>query len=165
MGPDDLDELIAEMGERDDKFTASLRDAEIRSALLRSLIGARHAADLTQATVAETMGTTQSAISELEGGTSDPRLSTLQRYARAVNRAIVVVVSPHEVAAGVSKVVDLPLIRGSFARNVVMGANVSPKPELVKYARVAASGAAEEFARYHRRSSAVSATTIKELAS
>jgi transcriptional regulator with XRE-family HTH domain len=39
---------------------------------------------ISQAEVASAMGTTQSAVSDLERGATDPRLSTLQRYARAV---------------------------------------------------------------------------------
>lgn len=65
-------------------FRGHFEDAGARSSLLRGLIKARGAGGLTQAEVANAMETTQSAISELEGGTTDPRLSTLQRYARAV---------------------------------------------------------------------------------
>lgn len=36
------------------------------------------------------METTQSAVSDLERGTADPQLSTLQRYARAVGARVVV---------------------------------------------------------------------------
>lgn len=82
-GPDDLtvflEEELAEPVFRD-----AYEDAGVREALLRTLLQARQTAELTQGAVAERMGTTQSAISELEGGASDPRLSTLQRYARAV---------------------------------------------------------------------------------
>ncbi len=89
---DDLAGFIAKASARDERFAASLEDARSRSALLRSLIDARKAEGLTQATVAEQMGTTQSAISDFEGGTSDPRLSTLHRYARAVGRRLVLAV-------------------------------------------------------------------------
>jgi transcriptional regulator with XRE-family HTH domain len=80
---DDLDRYLADEL-ADPRFDAAFEDAQVREALLRSLVAARHMAQLTQGTVAETMGTTQSAVSELEGGLADPRLSTLQRYARAV---------------------------------------------------------------------------------
>lgn len=78
---DDLDQFIEE---QDQGFREALDDAEVRSRCLRTLIAARHQGHASQAEVAELMGTTQSAVSELEGGTTDPRFSTLQRYARAV---------------------------------------------------------------------------------
>jgi transcriptional regulator with XRE-family HTH domain len=65
-------------------FRGHFEDAQVRSGLLGGLIKTRNSAGFTQAQVAQVMETTQSAVSELEGGATDPRLSTLQRYARAV---------------------------------------------------------------------------------
>ena len=65
-------------------FRAALDDAESRVRLIRDLTQIRVANGLTQAQVAATMGTTQSAISDLEGADVDPHFSTLQRYARSV---------------------------------------------------------------------------------
>jgi transcriptional regulator with XRE-family HTH domain len=76
--PDDFDLL------EDPEFLAHFEDAQLRSALLRQLLDTRNAVGLTQAEIAAVMCTTQSAISELESGAIDPRVSTLQRYARAV---------------------------------------------------------------------------------
>jgi transcriptional regulator with XRE-family HTH domain len=81
----DGSELFADVA-----FWGHFEDAEVRSCLLRELIGARAAAGFTQATVAKAMETTQSAVSQLEGGSTDPRLSTLQRYARAVGAHLLV---------------------------------------------------------------------------
>lgn len=74
----------------DPEFIAHFEDATFRSRLLASLLETRISTGLTQNTVAHLMGTTQSAISELEGGGTDPRLSTLQRYARAVGAMVYV---------------------------------------------------------------------------
>jgi HTH-type transcriptional regulator/antitoxin HipB len=54
------------------------------------LQAAREAAGLTQQQVAERMGTQKSAISRLENNAGDVRLSTLQRYAEAVGRRIII---------------------------------------------------------------------------
>ena len=59
-------------------------------ALARELIAARTQAGLTQADVAERMGTTQSTVARLEGGNAAPSLRSLQRYAQAVGRRAVV---------------------------------------------------------------------------
>jgi transcriptional regulator with XRE-family HTH domain len=53
-----------------------------------------------QAELAERIGTTQSAISEFEGGRCEPRLSTLQRYARALGLLVDVRVVTAEVPDG-----------------------------------------------------------------
>ena len=59
-------------------------------ALARELIAARTQAGLTQADVAERMGTTQSTVARLEGGKAVPSMRSLQRYAQAVGcRAVV----------------------------------------------------------------------------
>ena len=59
-------------------------------AVARELIAARTKAGLTQADVAERMGTTQSTVARLEGGNAAPSLRSLQRYAHAVGcRAVV----------------------------------------------------------------------------
>ncbi|MFI9391955.1 helix-turn-helix domain-containing protein [Streptomyces bauhiniae] len=80
---DDLDELIGEELAHPE-FEAAFEDARSRSSLLRRMVGRRKARKISQAAVAERMETTQSAVSELESGGTDPRLSTMQRYARAI---------------------------------------------------------------------------------
>ncbi len=69
----------------DPDFRHAFEDAEARASLLRNLIRARKWQRISQVDVARFMSTTQSAVSDLEGGDTDPQLSTLQRYARAVN--------------------------------------------------------------------------------
>jgi predicted transcriptional regulator len=60
--------------------------------LLRSLLKARQDAGLTQAEVAERMGTKASAVARLEAalvnGKHSPSVATLRKYARAVNRRL-----------------------------------------------------------------------------
>jgi len=59
-------------------------------ALARELIAARARAGLTQAAVAQRMGTTQGAVARLEGGKATPSLRSAQRYAQAVGARAVV---------------------------------------------------------------------------
>ncbi len=66
-------------------FWSHVEDAEIRSHLLRDLVRTRSNSKMTQTAVARLTEMTQAAVTQLEGGEIDPRLSTLQRYARAVN--------------------------------------------------------------------------------
>ncbi len=75
-------------------YKAAYDDGRAREVLLRDLVEARRSAQLTQGAVAEWMGTTQSAVSELEGGVTEPRMSTLQRYARAVGCRVAAAVVP-----------------------------------------------------------------------
>jgi len=58
--------------------------------LARELIAARTSAGLTQADVAERMGTGQSTVARLESGTGTPSLRSVHRYAQAVGRRAVV---------------------------------------------------------------------------
>ncbi|CAM4207629.1 helix-turn-helix domain-containing protein [Kibdelosporangium persicum] len=62
-------------------------DADLAN-LMRSLYELRRSSGLTQAEVANRMGTTQSAVSDLERTAIDPQVTTLQRYARAVGAAL-----------------------------------------------------------------------------
>lgn len=58
--------------------------------MARELIAARARAGLTQADVAQRMGTTQSVVARLEGGRRIPSMRNVQRYAQAVGgRAVV----------------------------------------------------------------------------
>jgi transcriptional regulator with XRE-family HTH domain len=75
----------------------NFEDAECRRSTIAALVACRTGAGLTQESVAERMGTTQSAVSELEGGATDPRLSTLQRYARSVDSRLFVHVASHHI--------------------------------------------------------------------
>jgi transcriptional regulator with XRE-family HTH domain len=74
-----LDESLREPG-----FRAAYEDAEARSRLMDNLVKVRRCLRLPQTEVAKRMQTTQSFVSEFENGATDPHLSTLQRYARAV---------------------------------------------------------------------------------
>ncbi|MBX9936511.1 MAG: helix-turn-helix domain-containing protein [Burkholderiaceae bacterium] len=58
--------------------------------MARELIAARASMGLTQADVAQRMGTTQSAVARLESGKRPPSLRSVQRYAQAIGcRAVV----------------------------------------------------------------------------
>jgi transcriptional regulator with XRE-family HTH domain len=74
----------------DPEFQMHFEDAQARSRLLVSLVRCRSDKRLAQKAVARLMGTTQSAVSQLESGDTDPRLSTLQRYARAVGAQLLI---------------------------------------------------------------------------
>ena len=63
--------------------------------VVRTLIEARARAGLTQAEVAERMGTTQSVVARLEGGRSAPTWKTLQRYAQATGSRLRVTLEAH----------------------------------------------------------------------
>ncbi len=81
---DELDQFVESTTAEHPEFKEML-DAAIRARqLVRRLADAREQAGLTQTEVARRMGTTQSAIARFEGGDSDPRLSTVERYAQVV---------------------------------------------------------------------------------
>jgi len=64
---------------------------EARIAAFRELVfRLRTEAELTQAELAQRMGTTQSAIARMEGGGTRPTLDTLEKLAAAVGRELVV---------------------------------------------------------------------------
>lgn len=64
---------------------------EARITAFRELVHRlRHDAGLTQAELAERMGTTQSAIARMEGGGTRPTLETLEKLATAVGADLVV---------------------------------------------------------------------------
>jgi transcriptional regulator with XRE-family HTH domain len=81
---DDLDRLFAEWALEDPKFAEDYDRGYQAFHLGHLLKIAREDAKLTQAQVAERLGTHKSAISRMENHAEDIRLSTLQRYAQAV---------------------------------------------------------------------------------
>lgn len=64
--------------------------------IARELIAARVRAGLSQAEVAQRMGTTQSAVARIEGGKQKPSTRTLERYARATGSKIKIALVPTE---------------------------------------------------------------------
>lgn len=84
----DFDELLD-----DPEVRAAMDDAETRMNVADLLRAGRKAAGYSQKDVAQAMGTTQSAVSDLERGETDPQLSTLQRYARATGAQLKIFVA------------------------------------------------------------------------
>jgi DNA-binding XRE family transcriptional regulator len=78
----------------DPKFTKAYDALEEEFTALDALLKARKAAGLTQAQVAERMGTTTSAVSRLEASLSSekhsPSFSTLRKYAAACGKKLVI---------------------------------------------------------------------------
>jgi transcriptional regulator with XRE-family HTH domain len=81
---DDLDRCIAETALQHPEFRESYDRGYQAFHLGHLLTIAREDAKLTQAQVAERLGTHRSAISRMENHADDIRLSTLQRYAQAM---------------------------------------------------------------------------------
>lgn len=78
----------------DDDVRAKFEDAQSRNRVVDALARMRHRLGLTQKEVASRMGVKQPTISGLETEASDPRLSTIYRYARAVDAVVVLEVRP-----------------------------------------------------------------------
>lgn len=70
------------------RLQQALRGAAEVEHLIDTLVAIRRRLGISQAELAEHMETTQSAVSKFERAGSDPRISTLQRYADAVNARI-----------------------------------------------------------------------------
>lgn len=80
----------------DPAVLAANEDSEEHARLIETLVALRKAQDLKQNVVADRMGTTQSRVSSFERISGDPRLSTVMRYARAVDARVRIRVSPHQ---------------------------------------------------------------------
>lgn len=95
---DELESYLA--GARHDPvFLAAYEDAEERQSILDRLVGLRRDRHLTQSAIAARMGVRQPTVSGFETEDSDPRLSSLQRYARAVGarlRLVLLVTGDHD---------------------------------------------------------------------
>jgi len=75
---------IAGYSEDDPKVIGEREDFREYLKYTDALVSHRNTLKLKQKEVAREMGTSQSAVSELERSDSDPRISTLMRYARAL---------------------------------------------------------------------------------
>ena len=62
--------------------------ADAEFSLIEAMINARRDAKLTQAELAEKIGTTQSAIAQLEAGRVSASIATLRRYAEATGHQL-----------------------------------------------------------------------------
>lgn len=78
----------------DPAFQEEYARADCEYALIEAMIRARTAAKLTQAELAERLGTTQSAIARLEAGRVSPSYTTLRRYAEATGTRLTVGFEP-----------------------------------------------------------------------
>lgn len=93
---------MVEEWKRETEFRAAYDELETEYALLRELLLARQRAGLTQAEVAEKMGTKPPAVTRLETALSDnrhsPTIATLKKYAQAVGCKLEVHLVPSKAA-------------------------------------------------------------------
>ncbi len=72
----------------DPKFVEAYNSLEPKFAVINALIAARRKARLSQAEVAERMGTTQSSIARMESGKGSVTIDSIQKYAKATGQKI-----------------------------------------------------------------------------
>lgn len=72
------------------RFDVALEEEEARVRIAEIVYEARSAAGLTQAALAERIGTKQSVISAIENGSQMPTIPTLRRIARALDRQLTI---------------------------------------------------------------------------
>ena len=86
---------VIETWKADPEYRQEYENLQPEFEFARELIQARARAHLTQAEVAERMGTTQSVIARLESGTKSANIRTLEKYARATGSHLHVRLSAH----------------------------------------------------------------------
>ena len=77
---------------RDAAFEDALKQLNPGYVLCREMIAARVRSGLTQAQLAQHMGTTQSVIARMEGGQRSPSVRTLRRLADATGSRLVLLI-------------------------------------------------------------------------
>lgn len=92
------DELFARW-RRDPAYAGAYEALREEYAIAAALIAARSHAGLTQAELAERMGTTQSVVARLESGRVRPSTSTLEKVAKATGTRLRVSFEPEGKAA------------------------------------------------------------------
>jgi ribosome-binding protein aMBF1 (putative translation factor) len=75
---------------RDAAFAVALEELRPERALMRAMVEARVRAGLTQAQLAQRMGTKQPVIARLEAGRRSPNIKTLRKLAAATGSRLVV---------------------------------------------------------------------------
>jgi predicted transcriptional regulator len=88
-----VDEIVVERTSGNPDFPDLVEAALRTRQLVRALTERRRAMGISQTLIAARMGTSQSALARLEAGGSDPRLSTLERYALALGDEVDVILS------------------------------------------------------------------------
>lgn len=83
-----LNEIVQERSRRNPEFPELVEGALRRRELLRALAQRREQRGLTQRLVASRMGTSQPAVTRMETGEIDAKLSTVERYAAAIGERI-----------------------------------------------------------------------------
>jgi transcriptional regulator with XRE-family HTH domain len=78
-------------------FPGFAERAARRRALTEQLAATRQAIGMTQTEVAARMGTSQSAVARLESGDADVRLSTIERYADALQVVVSWQIEPTQI--------------------------------------------------------------------
>lgn len=121
----ETDEFLDRWRQRDPAaFQASQRrlaQRDSRRTFFNLLLRWREGRGLDQTQVAAQMGTSQSAVARLEGGLTDPKLSTLQRYANAVGCELRLSLTP--------RLDELKVINeNDWARAVIDMANAKLEP-------------------------------------
>lgn len=71
-----------------DELLAAIADVKESHALLDSLVDHRNRLKLSQKEIATRMGVSQSTVAGFESEMNDPRISTVQRYARAIGMRV-----------------------------------------------------------------------------
>ena len=85
---------IAKRWMKEPSFREGYDALEEEFSVASMLIAARTRANLTQAELAEKMGTSQSTIARLESGAAKPSLSTLRRLAQATGTRLKISLEP-----------------------------------------------------------------------
>lgn len=88
---------------KDPEYLAAYDALEDEFSLVHAMINARVSAGLTQEQVAQRMGTTQAALSRLEGGKVRPSVRTLKRFAKATGTRIKISFEPEPPTQGPRK--------------------------------------------------------------
>lgn len=73
---------------RDPKVKHAYEELQLKYDIIRAVLDARIKKGVTQAELAERVGTTQSAIARFESGVSNPTLSFVQKITRALGTEI-----------------------------------------------------------------------------
>lgn len=121
-GEDFLDQLLADGASKDPAFLPGVADIAERQRIIRWLVQLRKDSGASQTRIADAMGTTQSAVSDLESGGNDVYLSTLQRYARAVGAPLSLQVQCHQMRKSSAHETVMYLNEWSYVEPALAGA-------------------------------------------